>query len=77
MAVRDDAVYILEALDAVRLAQDFTQGMTEDEFLEDLKTQSAVMWQLEIIGEACGHVSRATREVEAAIRNAAQTAPIR
>ncbi len=60
MAARDDAVYIAEALDAIRLAQNFTEGMTEGEFLEDLKTQSTVVRQLEIIGEACGHVSRAT-----------------
>ena len=62
MADRDDAVYLAEALDAIRLAQTFTAGMTGDEFLEDLKTQSAVVRQLEIIGEACGHVSRTTRD---------------
>ncbi len=61
MAARDDAVYIAEVRDAIRLAQEFTEGMTRDEFLQDLKTQSAVVRQLEIIGEACGHVSRATR----------------
>ena len=61
MADRDDAVYIAEVLDAITLACRFVAGMTEDDFLDDLKTQSAVIRQLEIIGEACAHVSKRTR----------------
>lgn len=62
MAVRHDAVYIAEVLDAIALARGFVDGLTEDEFLDDLKTQSAVIRQLEIIGEACSHVSREIRD---------------
>ena len=43
MADRDDAVYIAEVLDAITLACRFVAGMTEDDFPDDLKTQSAVI----------------------------------
>lgn len=36
--------------------------MTEEAFLDDLKTQNAVVRQWEIIGAACGRVSRKTRD---------------
>lgn len=62
MAARDDAVYLAEVLDAISLACSFVAGMTEDDFLDDLKTQSAVIRQLEIIGEVCAHVSQRTRD---------------
>ena len=38
--------------DAISLALDFTVGFDEDAFFKDLKTQAAVVRQIEIIGEA-------------------------
>jgi len=35
--------------------------MTEAEFLTDEKTQDAIVRRLEVIGEAAGHVTAATR----------------
>ena len=48
-------LFIKDILEAMRLAQEFVGGMTEEEFLSDEKTKSAVVWQLEIIGEAVNY----------------------
>ncbi len=48
-------LFIKDILEAMRLAQEFVGGMTEEEFLSDEKTKSAVVRQLEIIGEAVNY----------------------
>lgn len=53
---RDDA-YLLDILKAARLAIEFKGAADKPEFLEDAKTQSAVLHQLLIIGEAVKRVS--------------------
>ena len=58
---RDDA--ILVDLDrAAQLARDFIQGMDQSAFLVDLKTQSAVLHQLLILGEAAKRLSQPFRD---------------
>lgn len=42
--------YLLDILRAAQLIEQFIVGMDKDAFDEDLKTQSAVIRQLEIIG---------------------------
>ena len=61
MPVRDDAVYLAEIVDAIDLARRFVADMDKLEFLADIKTQSAVVRQLEIVGEACGRISATCR----------------
>lgn len=56
----DDAT-LLDISNAARLTQDFSRGMDRDAFLADLKTQSAVMHQLLILGEAVKRLSDAFR----------------
>jgi len=60
-------VRIEDILDAVRRIQEYTEGMTPDEFREDRKTIDAVVRNIEIIGEAARHVppdiERASAEV--------------
>ena len=53
---RDDSI-LLDINHAARLALAFSEGYTRDEFLEDLKTQSAVIHQLLVIGEATRRLS--------------------
>jgi len=53
---RDDA-QLLDVLKAARLAIEFTGTATKSEFLDDAKTQSAVLHQLLIIGEAVKRLS--------------------
>lgn len=58
---RDDAT-LLDIARAARLIQSFIAGMTKDDFLAELKTQSAVLHQLTILGEAVKRLSRPFRE---------------
>ena len=53
---RDDA-HLLDVLKAARLAIEFKGSAKKAEFLEDAKTQSAVLHQLLIIGEAVKRLS--------------------
>ncbi len=53
---RDDE-YLLDILEAARLAQTYVADRTEAEFMTDLKCQDAVIRRLEIIGEAARRLS--------------------
>lgn len=49
--------YLLDILNAGRLVQEFVRDMDHETFNGDLKTQNAVIWQLEIVSEATQRVS--------------------
>ena len=53
---RDDA-HLLDILKAARLAIEFKGPTEKEDFLEDAKTQSAVLHQLLIVGEAVKRIS--------------------
>jgi uncharacterized protein with HEPN domain len=57
---RDDAT-LLDIVNAARLIQTFIQAMTQEAFVGDLKTQSAVLHQSTVIGEAVKRLSQAFR----------------
>jgi uncharacterized protein with HEPN domain len=59
--LRDDAV-LLDIVKAARLAQAFTLGFDKPAFLSDLKTQSAVLHQLLVLGEAVKRLSGEFRD---------------
>ena len=65
--MKRDAAAILDVLKAAQLAQTFVAGMDRNSFLADDKTQSAVMHQLLVIGEAAKRVSDATRTAYPAV----------
>ena len=50
--MRSPLLYLSEIMSAAVAIQDFTEGMDRETFLNDEKTKSAVVRQLEIIGEA-------------------------
>lgn len=52
---------MLDLLRAARLMLDFTAGMDEEGFVGDVKTQSAVLHQLLVIGEAAKRLSNEFR----------------
>ncbi len=54
----DPLVCIEDALRACRMILDFTAGMDETLYGEDLKTKAAVERAFEILGEALNRVSR-------------------
>jgi len=57
---RDDAT-LLDMLKAARLAVAFKGDLSKDAFLNDLKTQSAILHQLLVLGEATKRVSQKLR----------------
>ena len=58
---RDDA-NLLDILKAARLAIEFKEPAAKEAFLTDAKTQSAVLHQLLVIGEAVKRLSPEFRE---------------
>jgi uncharacterized protein with HEPN domain len=54
--VRDHRLYLDDIIEAVRRIKEFTNDMDFDDFKADIKTQDAVVRNLEIIGEASGRL---------------------
>jgi len=63
---RDDAT-LVDIARAARLTRDFVEGIDQSAFQEDLKTQSAVLHQLLILGEAAKRLSQEFRNAHAQI----------
>ena len=57
MSKRTDTDYLLHILEAGKRTIAYVEKTTYEEFLEDTKTQDAVLRNLEIIGEACKNIS--------------------
>lgn len=57
MSCRGDREFLLDILEACNRIIDFTKDMSYDEFVEDIKTQDAVLRNIEIIGEAVKNIS--------------------
>jgi uncharacterized protein with HEPN domain len=55
--MRRDEATLLDIARAARLVLAFKQGMTKEAFLDDAKTQSSVLYQLIVIGEAVKRLS--------------------
>lgn len=56
-----DAAFLLDMLLAARDAQSFVEGLDEAAFLASRLHQNAVIRSLEVLGEAAGRISEATR----------------
>lgn len=57
----DDAAALVDVLNAARLIVAFRAGLEEAAFLSDAKTQSAVLHQLLVLGEAAKRLSQGFR----------------
>ena len=54
---RDNRLYLDDILESIGRIREYVQDMEEPDFGEDLKTQDAVIRNLEIIGEAAGKLA--------------------
>ena len=61
MVKNRDATSLLDIAKAARKVLTFKQGLDKSAFLEDEKTQSAIIYQLLIIGEAVKRLSQELR----------------
>jgi len=59
---RSYTLYLQDIVDAITAIAKFTEAMSEEEFLADAKTQSAVVWKIALIGEATKHIPRGIRQ---------------
>ncbi len=59
--MRRDEVSLLDIARAGRLVTEFIQGMNKETFLSDVKTQSSVLYQLSVMGEATKRLSLSLR----------------
>lgn len=57
-----DSASLLDAYRAAQLATGFVRELSEQEFAEDIKTQSAVLYQIAIVGEAVKRLSVELRQ---------------
>ncbi len=62
MSERSDNDFLCDIMEALRRIKMFTDGLTYDRFLADIKAQDAVLRNLEIMGEAVKGLSREIRE---------------
>lgn len=58
---RDYRVYLDDIVAAIDKIAEFTKGMSQEQFLEDLKTFDAVIRNLEIVGEAVKKIPKEVR----------------
>lgn len=49
--VKDASIYFKQIVDAIILIEGYIAGISEEEFLEDIKLQDAVCMRLQLIGE--------------------------
>ena len=54
---RRDIASLLDIWNAARLVEGFVQGIDRDSFSSDSKTQSAIILQIAIVGEATKRLS--------------------
>jgi len=59
-----DESLLLDILIAANLAMEFCVGLSWEDFSKDRKSQSAVVYQIQIIGEAARQMSSQTRQAQ-------------
>ena len=62
MSERGDVEFLKDIQEAIKRIESYTEDMVYNEFLNDLKTQDAVVRNIEIIGEAVKNLSSDFKE---------------
>ena len=62
MSKRTDTNFLSDSKEAVLRINAYIEKLSYEEFLEDIKTQDAVVRNLEIIGEAAKNISEELKE---------------
>jgi len=60
--LKDDEVYIRHILDAIEKIEEYTENISEPDFMDNSLIQDGVVRQIEIIGEAAKQVSKETKD---------------
>lgn len=67
MSRHRDEIVLMDITNAAKLIAAFIEGFIEDEFIDDLKTRSAVLYHLTVIGEATKRLSPEFRQVNSQV----------
>ena len=59
---RKEGLFLNDILESIENINEFSRGLSEKGFMNDKLIQSAVIRQIEIIGEAVKHISNETRK---------------
>lgn len=62
MSERRDLDYLADIVEAMQRVLAYVRGMSYDDFLDDTKTQDAVLRNVQVIGEAVKQLSPSLRE---------------
>ncbi len=60
--MRDQSLYITDIIESIERIRSYTVDMDFQTFMADLKTQDAVLRNLEVIGEAAGKIPESSAE---------------
>lgn len=59
---RSEALFVEDMIIAIENVLEFSEGFSYSDFADDYKTTSAVLYNLQIVGEGAGNVSLKTRK---------------
>src|SRR5208282_4644224 len=59
---RDHTLFVKDILDAIRAIEKFIGKSSYRAFLKDERTRSAVVWKIQVIGEATKNIPKAIRD---------------
>ena len=62
MSKRRDRDYLSDSTEAITRIEEYAKGLTYSDFMQDKKTQDAVVRNLEVIGEAAKGITSALRK---------------
>ena len=68
MSGKNDPVYIKHILDSINAIAEFSVGITKKELLSNRMKRSAIVREIEIIGEAVKNVSKSTKNRYSGVR---------
>ena len=60
--MRLDDLYIKDILEAIQKIEDFTKDLSEKQFLDNVKTVAAVLYEFSVIGEAAKSLSEKMKQ---------------
>ncbi len=59
---RDYTLFVKDILDAIKAVEKFVGTCTYKQFIKDEKTRSAVVWKIQVIGEATKNIPKVIRD---------------
>ena len=59
---RDHTLFVKDILDAIKAIEKFIGNSNYKDFLKDERTKSAVVWKIQVIGEATKNIPKSIRD---------------